>query len=107
MMSSERFEVGEIAIYVGTHRPWYGLQVTIVSDLELVEARDIATGLDVTEELHEIDVPVPHEFHITYAAPHELRKLPPPGDDCYEPGQWDQCPWQPEHIRHLNEILYG
>lgn len=93
-MSNETFEIGEIAVYVGPYVPWQGLQVTVLSDLQMQAGMyDIATGADVPDmEVYAIDPPT-EEYETVYAEPSELRKLRPPGDDGRKVVEWSAFPW--------------
>lgn len=94
-MSNETFEIGEIAVYVGPYVPWQGLQVTVLSDLQMhTKMFDIESGADVPDaEVYLIDVSVPHEYGDIFVLPSELRKLRPPGDDGRKVVEWSAFPW--------------
>lgn len=83
---SERFEVGEVAIY---HRPesnWHGLEVLIVSGIETRTCIDEVTGIRGTFAGHEVEFSDPvaemaqERGYRWLAEPHELRKRRPPQD---------------------------
>jgi hypothetical protein len=103
-MSEQTFQIGEIAIYVGPFEPWRGQHVTILSDATLHDdLTDLTTDEDVAEIVYKIYVPEPGALYAeTFAAPNELRKLPPK-DDGRKIVSWSdkEMPWRPKGIKEI------
>lgn len=99
---AERFKIGEVAIFCRPGSKNYGVEVTIVGPLKLwrlwTAPHDyyVAKAHQVDGAL--IDDAMPH-FKKWVAEPKHLRKkgspLPP---NSQETGEWDECPWQPQHV---------
>lgn len=75
---TDRFAVGEVAIYVGPESPWRGFEVTVMGPLthKRWQGRD---GKMYESDCYHIQIPYVNEDFLI-AEPHELRKKPPPQD---------------------------
>jgi len=96
----EKFEVGEIALYCKPGSPYYGLEVTIVSELiycPLMYSHSTRTWDDgfayrIAGDLPDIRPPGCSFSPPWYARPEHLRKKRPPREAL---GKWEECPWRP------------
>lgn len=92
---SEKFEVGEVAIY---HRPgsvFHGVEVTISGPLEYCSACDF--GVTSYDWRYSIERAAGFPAD-PMASPKYLRKLPPKRED-HQLVKWGECPWQPSRER--------
>lgn len=94
---SERFEIGEIAIYIGGDA-WHGCELRIVAGPLEVSCFHTVTkqkyrgvGYVVNFDDGDGDYPCPA---------HELRKKKPPALDreCYRVTSWDDGAWRPREV---------
>ncbi len=79
---SDRFEVGEVAIYNRPESAYHGIEVTVISNLQQRSFFDTVTGTKGNVAFgYEIEVPGLWSVGVYYfAEPHELRKRRPPQD---------------------------
>ena len=98
---TDKFEIGEVAIYVRPGSPFYGAEVKILSGLIFQNrVQDHLTG-----EYRDggwryfIDIPTGNPNGFT-ADPEWLRKKKPPRREIDEVTTWDKCLWKPREVEH-------
>jgi hypothetical protein len=109
-MSSERFEIGEVAImiravFMGVRRPEVdGHEVTIAGPLELVRARDSEGNIVGRIEAYRIEPFILDGNVIEWVDRRCLRKKRPPAFDreCYRVTSWDNGVWRPKSLEVLH-----
>jgi hypothetical protein len=82
-----KFEIGEVALYIGSYPTLSGTEVTVVSGPSVVESIDVRSGKLLPKELlYEIDSSAIAELKATLglrrvvAFPRVLKKIPPKQD---------------------------
>jgi len=96
---AEKFEVGEVAIYVRPGSKSYGQEVTILSPLRLRRLWNREGTSFRLVEAHEVkfgEQTIGVNGHPFGAVPEELRKKPPKVTPREQVGEWELCPWQPD-----------
>ncbi len=97
---AEKFEIGEVAIYVRPGSPHYGREVTVTSGLQTVGGgTDHITGEKVPKFLgYKIDGIPPVKSEYMCARPEWLRKKKPPRREIDQIVSWEDCLWKPETL---------
>lgn len=98
---TDKFEIGEVAIYVRPGSPYYGCEVMVTGPLELKRSIDLVLGQEVEAMGYQIyaDSFEIYPGHDRYRSvrPEHLRKKPR-SIDREATGEWDLCPWRPEKV---------
>jgi hypothetical protein len=99
---SERFEIGEIAIFVNPESPRHLTECCIVEGLQQGRIVDDTTMTWRSGEFYRVTF---SGDEIRYAAePHQLRKRPgqeaPPQAKREPLGSWENCPFRPDLVTH-------
>lgn len=99
---TDKFQIGEVAIYVRPGSSYYGDEVTIISGLQLH-----AGGADLVTGARHSKYPRPgylirHPEIIGegFADPAWLRKKKPPQREIDQVTTWDKCAWRPKELQH-------
>lgn len=100
---TQRFEVGDVAIYVRPGSPYYGQEVTITRGLALsMPGPDHVTGKEdnggyPVYGINNLD----DDYTATWTArPEHLRKKKPPSREIDQVTTWDKCAWSPREVEH-------
>jgi hypothetical protein len=91
---AEKFEIGEIAVLIGTvnFHEYLGQDVEIIGGLEM---RNIYTSRDRMESYDALRyLVITSNGHRLAVRPEYLRKKRPP-PQRQELGEWELCPWKP------------
>lgn len=94
---TDKFEIGEVAIYVRPGSPSFGVELTVCSKQLVFSAIDDRTGKRVRSIGYQVDCPQLDSKFRWFANAKHLRKKPRP-PERQELGEWDLCPWRPEKV---------
>lgn len=103
---TDKFEIGEVAIYVREGSPNYGKEVIVASDIELCLIKNGFSGKTIPSQSHRIEVPSDWIFG-PYSMPAEVPRRAKPEWLRKKPrqpvreslGDWELCPWRPERVK--------
>ena len=91
---SERFQVGEIAIYCPYGKVEPGLEIYDGEDVEVVRTYFVS-NLVLGGVAHEIKC---KDGLLITCTPQSLRKKRPPEYDGNQVASWDKCEWKPREL---------
>lgn len=94
-MSQERFEVGEVAVYIGRAPRRRGTECVINTPLAMVTCYEIPLREVNTKPRYSVTF---QDGHKVYAQSSKLRKKKPPREDL-QVVRWADVPWQPERMK--------
>ena len=105
----EKFEIGEIAIYVRPGSSYYGEEVTILSGLRpRKDGMDFVTGeyqILVNYLVYEISEPAERFTGPQRVAKPEWLRKKPKRRECDKIVSWDSMPWRPKET--VNPFDFG
>jgi hypothetical protein len=100
-MSTETFEVGEVAVISRPGSRFDGLEVTITEPLKLRRVEDIATGCLYEELTYQTDLKVQGYNRTLVVKSKHLRKKRPPRED-HALTRWVDCPYHKQITAPIN-----
>lgn len=98
---SDKFEIGEAAIYVRPGSPFYGQECTVI-DIE--RSDDFGAGFDHTTGQMSYHGYLPYQVSVKvngsflWAKAEWLRKKKPPQREMDRKVAWDDCAWRPKAL---------
>ncbi len=95
---ADKFEIGEVAIYVRPGSPYYGQEVEILGGLTRYEPTQDHLGLEAAPYVgYQISSLIGDDW-VMVSRPEWLRKKKPPRREMDQIVSWEDCAWRPATV---------